>query len=141
LDAFQTLAYKYARAIDQRDLDGVCDIFTDDGRISGPGFDMSGRSGFEGMIKQVSDNFLKTQHQVFNVLAEIDGDTATGETYCQANHIIKNEDGSWLNHAWAIRYQDSYVKDGANWKYKARKLIVDWTTNTPAGPLNLGERT
>jgi hypothetical protein len=39
----------------------------------------------------------------------LDGDSATGETYCLADHILENEHGRSLN-VLAIRYEDAFAE-------------------------------
>lgn len=135
-DPFRQLTNLYARAVDRGDLESLCAIFIDAGRIHGPGFDFQGREDFKNMFAGLAKNFEKTQHRFFNQLVEIDGDTARGETYALACHIIKAEDGSWVSHDWAVRYQDEFKKIDGKWKFSSRELIVDWTQTNPAAPVN-----
>lgn len=132
---FRRLTNLYARAVDRGDLDGLCSIFIEEGRIHGPGFDFRGREDFSEMFASLSKNFEKTQHRFFNQLIDIDGDSARGETYAMACHLVKVDDNSWESHDWAIRYQDEFEKQNGNWIFKSRELIVDWTQTNSAAPL------
>jgi hypothetical protein len=59
-------------------------------------------------------------------MLEINGDSASGETYCLAHHISW-EQGERQLLVMAIRYRDTFAKrDGARC-FQARELIVDWT--------------
>ena len=73
-------------------------------------------------------------HFVHNVSVAVDGETATGETYGIASHIIAGDDGTWSKLDWAIRYQDRYRREAGVWRYRSRTLIVEWTTTGPAEP-------
>jgi len=135
-DPFRDLVNQYARAVDRRELDDLCAIFTQDGRIHGPGFEFQGLEGFVKMFQSLAQNFKVTQHRFFNQTIEIDGDQASGETYAQAAHIVETPEGEWQCHDWAIRYQDHFEKQGEQWKFKSRELIVDWTQTSPAAPIH-----
>ncbi len=135
-DPFRQLVNQYARAVDRGQFDQLCAIFTEDGRIHGPGFDFRGRAGFAEMFVSLADNFKITQHRFFNQMIDINGSKAGGETYAQAAHIVEDADGKWVCHDWAIRYQDRFIKQGEMWKFQSRQLIVDWVQTTPASSIS-----
>jgi hypothetical protein len=59
----------------------------------------------------------------------LDGDRATGETYCIAHHVSSSEGKRTLFIA-SIRYSDAFAKVEGKWLIAERKLIVDWS-DTP----------
>ena len=133
------LALKYARAADRRDYKLFESIFTPDIRIarySGPDAD-SGElvfemKGLETTLKGMArlESYEVTTHLVANQLAQIDGDRASGETYCLAHHI-STRDGVRQNYTMAIRYQDRFVRQDGAWKFEERVLLVDWERHQP----------
>ena len=66
-----------------------------------------------------------------NLLADGDGTTARGETYCTAEHRIAGADGRDMLLCWAIRYQDQWRREADGWRFTRRELIVDWEEMRP----------
>lgn len=66
-----------------------------------------------------------TFHFVGNHRVEVDGDDATGHTYCFAHHITGT-----ANHVMAIRYDDTYRREPDGWKFAERHLRHLWTERT-----------
>jgi SnoaL-like domain len=52
-------------------------------------------------------------------------DKGTGETYCLAHHLTVAGDKRRLMIA-ALRYYDTFVKEGTGWLFAERLLCVDW---------------
>ncbi|MGI9293961.1 MAG: nuclear transport factor 2 family protein [Pseudomonadales bacterium] len=127
--ALLELAQAYASAVDRRDYVRFATTFTEDGRLSGPGFNYNDRAEIESNIAAI-EQFSATQHHVTNQLVMITGDAATGETYCMAGHIYE-KDGQQRKMDMAIRYQDEFIRTGTGWKIKSRVLEVDWVQDLP----------
>ncbi|MFF4434444.1 nuclear transport factor 2 family protein [Streptomyces sp. NPDC001513] len=64
----------------------------------------------------------------------LDGDHATGVTYCLAHHVTEVEDGSQALMIASIRYLDTMVKHHGAWLFAERLLMVDWTDTRPSQP-------
>ena len=62
----------------------------------------------------------------------LDGERATGETYCIAHHVSASEGKRTLFIA-SIRYCDVFAKVEGRWLFAERKLIVDWTDTRGMG--------
>ena len=131
------LGHLYARGADSNDPDMYAGVFTEDGKVDSPGVPtIVGQEALRkipGMLRQF---YHMTQHVVFNAVVHITGDTASGETYCQASHVTRKNDGSMEAFIWAIRYQDEYRKEKGKWRFSHRKLIVDWTETRPVFELS-----
>ena len=138
--ALYQLSLRYARAADRRDYEGFRDIFTEKGRISVHHHDVDNNEpihameDLESIVRNMSglEAYEKTQHLVANQLVEIDGDRASGETYCTAHHIYR-VDGAPMDLTMFIRYQDRWVREGGRWWFEERRLCVDWERHTPLG--------
>jgi hypothetical protein len=59
---------------------------------------------------------------------KVDGDRATGITYCRAYHLNVPSGVQKLMIA-GIRYYDIMVKQGGAWLFAERKLKVCWVEN------------
>jgi len=67
-------------------------------------------------------------HFIGNHHAEIDGDTATGLTYCIANHL--RDDRS--NLVQMVLYHDKYSRSsGGDWLIADRRVDILWTETRP----------
>jgi len=56
----------------------------------------------------------------------LDGDHASGVTYCLAHHVkVEGPERSLM--IASIRYLDTFVKNNGTWFFSQRKLMVDWT--------------
>lgn len=127
--AIHALTCRYAQAVDRRDFPRLADLFTPDARLTGPGFCMEGPQAIaEGM--SALGKYSATQHHMHQQLVELDGDAATGETYCVANHLYE-QDGMQRKLDWGIRYQDRFERWQGRWRIAARELVVDWTQDLP----------
>ena len=63
----------------------------------------------------------------------MDGDRATGESYCIAHHLTLEGEKRTLMVA-SIRYLDQFVKLDGSWLFAERKLMVDWTDTRASMP-------
>jgi hypothetical protein len=63
---------------------------------------------------------------------ELDGDRATGLSYCVAHHVsVEGNKRSMM--VAQIRYRDTFTKHDGKWLFAERKLMVDWTETRPMG--------
>ena len=63
----------------------------------------------------------------------LNGERATGESYCIAHHLFTDQGERKLMVAW-LRYDDTFVKVSDVWLFAERKLYVDWTETRPSPP-------
>ncbi len=128
--AIRELAYSYARAVDRRDWALARTLFTEDAVLVAPRFELV---GVERIVKGlgVVERYRSTFHAVHNQAFTFDGDTATGETYCTASHLLER-DGATTKIDWGIRYQDRCRRgEGGTWRFARRELLVDWIQEAP----------
>ena len=89
--AIQRLMYRYASCADHKDYAAFSEVFCEDAVFDYAGTLVTPFSAIQEMMHAL-DKYFKTQHQVHNVLYEVDGDIATGETYCLASHLIADSE-------------------------------------------------
>jgi len=81
---------------------------------------------------QFLDRYAVTTHFLGQQTVVLDGDHATGETYCFA-HGLTDADGRRSVDIMAIRYLDRYVRHDGRWLIESRTLAVDWTETRSLG--------
>jgi hypothetical protein len=63
----------------------------------------------------------------------LNGDRATGESYCLAHHLY-TEDGERKLMVASLRYLDTFAKVDGTWLFAERRLYVDWTETRLSHP-------
>jgi len=79
------------------------------------------------------NNYQATMHFNGQSTISIDGDRATGESYCIAYHL-STDDGERKLMVAHLRYDDTFAKLDDGWLFAERKLYVDWTETRPSHP-------
>jgi len=127
--ALRGLVDRYAQIPDDRNYALVDDLFSEDATLVGPGFELAGRELIrQGM--QAIEQYSATLHSMHGQVVEIDGDEASGDTWCIANHIHE-KDGRPHKLDWGIRYKDRYRRDAAGWRIARRELVLVWSQELP----------
>lgn len=124
---FRQLAELYAQAADSHRPELLDLIMTDDAVIEGPDFRMSGIAEIRAIPAMLKQYYARTRHLIHNQTIMINGDQASGETYCTASHLLREmKDGAQVL-VWHMRYQDAFQKQGEQWRFTRRTLLIDWT--------------
>ena len=130
--ALRQLVDAYAFCADTRDAAGQKALFTDDthfvvhmgGEGSDATDDLRGRESLTPVFDQLNA-YEVTMHFNGQSTVALDGDRATGETYCLAHHI-STDDGERTLMIAAIRYRDAFAKADGTWRFAERRLYVRW---------------
>lgn len=128
LAALRRTAELYAVGADRRDKALWRAVLAEDCLIEGPGFSITGCEANLGSLDALGQMFRATQHKVHQLVAEVDGYLAAGETYCTAEHLLRDQDALLV---WSIRYQDRWAFGADGWRFTHRRLIVDWEETRP----------
>ncbi|MGU3498713.1 nuclear transport factor 2 family protein [Mycobacterium sp. C31M] len=130
--AIRQLVERYAHCADRRLIDQHLSLFTADAQfvihMDGEGCAPSQVIGGLDNLKpylQVLDNYEVTQHFLGQSTVALDGDTATGETYCTAYHV-HTEDGERKLMTVHLRYLDEFARSDGAWRFAKRTFYVDW---------------
>jgi len=130
--AIQRLMYRYASCADRKDYAGFAEVFCADAV-----FDFSGRvvtslAAIQDMMHAL-EKYSVTLHQVHNTLYEVDGDIATGETYCLASHLFKDQ-GDTVKLDMGIIYEDRLRRCAGDWLIELRKFTLLWSQTAAINP-------
>lgn len=139
----------YCRGLDRADPATLHAIYHDDA-VEDRGADIFIGNAHEWVdwAMSVATAFETTQHCVMNMLIDIDGDSATGETYFQAYHrfaarpaeagAASPESGGaveWPDSNSEMilggRYLDRFERRDGVWKIAYRKMVCDWCRTQP----------
>jgi hypothetical protein len=129
----QQLHAEYADAIDQRNWDGLDDVFTADAFI-----DYTALGGIAGPYSQVKawlietlDTFPSYYHLVSNISLTISGDTATGRAVCFNPVVMAEPDGGRHPMFFGLWYQDTFRRTAAGWRVTERRERYCFDFNVP----------
>ena len=129
--ACQDVMLKYAKGVDERDLDLYRSCFADDVEVVGFGDEtVNGGDAWRDYVANALERFGPTQHMLGPQLATIDGDDAHCRTDVQALHYLKEPQGSTLT-LWATYVTDMRRMDG-DWKIVRHELVSRGTKIDPA---------
>ncbi|RIX28656.1 nuclear transport factor 2 family protein [Amnibacterium setariae] len=131
--AIRDLFDAYAHCADRRDAEGQAALFTEDTRFAvhmagadtDPTYVLHGRDALMPVFEDLRQYDVTTH---FNGQSRINlnGDTATGESYTIAHHLW-TEDGDRRIMVASLRYLDDFRKINGRWLFAARRLILDWS--------------
>ena len=138
--AIRELIDAYAHCADTRDAEGQKALFTDDthfvvymeGEGSAPTQVLDGREALTPVFEDLN-RYEATMHFNGQSTIALEGDRATGESYCIAHHLYTEEGTRTLMVAW-LRYLDVFVKVDGAWLFAERELYVDWTETRVSAP-------
>jgi hypothetical protein len=138
--AIRELVDAYAHCADRRDAAGQKALFTEDthfvvymdGQGSEPSQVLDGREALTPVFDDLN-RYEATMHFNGQSTITLDGDRATGESYCIAHHLFTDDGERKLMVAW-LRYDDAFVKADGAWLFAERKLYVDWTETRRSHP-------
>jgi ketosteroid isomerase-like protein len=138
--AIRQLVDAYAHCADRRDADGQKSLFTEDthfvvymdGQGSEPTQVLDGREALTPVFDDLN-RYQATMHFNGQSTIALDGDRATGESYCIAHHLFTDNGERKLMVAW-LRYVDTFVRVDGAWLFAERNLYVDWTETRPSDP-------
>ena len=138
--AIRELVDAYAHCADRRLLEGQKALFTEDthfvvymnGQDAEPTQVLDGREALTPVFADLN-RYEVTQHFNGQSTISLDGDRATGESYCIAHHLFTDGGERKLMVAW-LRYGDTFVKVDGSWLFAERNLYVDWTETRVSSP-------
>ena len=121
-EAIRDLPVRYCDCVWRGDIDGIVDLFTEDGSFTAP---RSGREiftqGRHALHKMYSEGpgFVPRPY-VHNHVVFLQGQgRATGRCYTEIRAADRNME--WVGSVW---YADEYANDGDSWKFASRHVTA-----------------
>jgi len=120
--ALMDVMCRYAKGVDDRDLELYRSCFADDVEVLGFGKQTyRGADAWTAYVAEALGRFGPTQHMLGPQLATVEGDTAHCRTDVQALHYMKDTPDTTLT-LWATYETDMRRIDG-DWKITRHKLV------------------
>jgi hypothetical protein len=126
--AITEVIYRYCRAIDRLDVELFKsvyhpDAYDDHGRTKGTGHE------FAEHAIEVLQPPQRTQHNITNILIELDGDIAWAESYVIAVHHFLEPAQTVLE--VGARYVDRFERRAGVWRIANRVMVYEWSRELP----------
>lgn len=142
-EQIRTLLATYARGADRRDAQLEASVFTEDGVVvlfqgdpstTEPVDTIRGRDRLAETFADLIEQYDVTTYLNGQSTIRFTGaDSAEGETYCVAFHVLQ-DDGARTLLTMSIRYLDQFVRVDGTWAIARRHLVFDWTDRSPSHP-------
>lgn len=130
----EQLIVRYSNAIDQRNWDGLDEVFTPDAYI-----DYRALGGIDGRYPEVKAwlgpalaNFPHYCHMVGNIEITLDGDTARSRTLCINPMDTPLPSGGSQVMFLGLWYKDKFVRTAKGWRMSERVEEACFQHNVPA---------
>jgi ketosteroid isomerase-like protein len=121
-EAIRDLPLRYCHAVWTKNLEGIVNLFTEDGAIWITGREDQKTQGRENLHKMYGGVMVENGPRPFihNHVIDLHApDRATGTCYLEIRQT--RDDKSWIAAGY---YNDEYAKVGDQWKFKSRKVTM-----------------
>lgn len=122
-EAIRTLRFRYHECINGETFDAIPDLFTEDAILD---FDYlgsaNGRAELIAFFQKVENLLSFVKQFMHNHAVEVDGDSGRGYAYLEAKTISKGD-----AYFVAARYDDEYVRENGEWRFKKMSLTPYFT--------------
>jgi ketosteroid isomerase-like protein len=131
--AIRELVEAYAHCADRRDADRQMALFTSDAHFvvymnakdPKPSQELHSREALAPVFADLNRYDATTHFDGQTSMFTLNGERATGETYCLAHHVTVDGGQRRLMVA-SLRYLDTFAKIEGAWLFAERLLYVDW---------------
>jgi hypothetical protein len=130
-EEIRDLALLYCRGVDRQDYELIRSLYTDDATDTHGPNHYPTADAFVDSLRKGLPLMPYSGHHVCNHLISVSGDTAQGEIYALAYHVIPDGEGGWQEYLLWVRYLDHYRKVDGRWRFAARKVIYDLDRKRP----------
>ena len=128
--ALKYLVDEFSVLADRKDVAAQMDLFTDDAIVqSYRDGKLSSTLNGKDEIEKAFENFLSSFETVYHINGQqqvnINGDSATGISYCLVV-LIRILDGQLTKTTYGVSYNDVYVRQNGKWLIANRKSHFNW---------------
>lgn len=129
--AIERVILSVGRCLDERDFDGLRDLFTDDAAVSTPGGEVRGHEALVAQARSRHSGGEGIQHLITNLLIDQDGDEAA----VRANLLVtfaKNGVRDPSPFVLGEVYRFNLERTSSGWRITRLTSRPVWTLNLPA---------
>lgn len=130
-EAIRDLVWRYCRAVDRRDFAALRTLYTADATDEHGGMFQGPADQFIDLLPSIMAPMEVVWHMTGNMLIEVQGDEAEGEIYTFSYHRADLGNGP-EDLVVGGRYLDRYGKEDGQWKFRHRKIVMDWNQIGPS---------
>jgi hypothetical protein len=131
-DEIRELALLYSRGVDRKDIGLLKSLYTGDGWDAHGAYFDGPAADYIAFLERSLPHMHVGGHHVCNHLIAVDGDSAEGEVYAMAWHLIPDGAGGLKHDIQAVRYIDRYRREDGRWKFARRDVSFDMKLVLPA---------
>lgn len=117
--------YRYCRGIDRMDRELVLSCWHTDGTADYGALFSGLGSGFVNWVWPIHERMERTQHNITNILIEVNQDKAITEAYWLV-YLRSSENHGLIDIIGGGRYVDHFERIDGVWKIRHRQCIFDW---------------
>lgn len=127
--AIQDLRFRYHVAVNEKSLEAIPDLFTEDAEVHFEGIGAaSGQSAISDLYAEVVGQSPFIKQFIHNHLITLEGDVATGLAYLDARTV---RDGESL--LVAARFDDRYRRTPHGWRFQSLRLTLYFAASLSSG--------
>ena len=127
--AIQDLRFRYHVAVNEKALDSIPDLFTEDAEVHFDGIgSASGRAEIAALYAEVVGQSPFIKQFIHNHVITLSGDAATGLSYLDARTV---RDGESL--LVAARFDDRYRRTSRGWRFESLRLSLYFAVPIASG--------
>jgi ketosteroid isomerase-like protein len=135
--ALKALVDTFSNLADVKDVQAQTQLFTEDGTVQtyvGGQLvaELRGRTQMAQAFGAFLQNFETVYHFNGQQVATIDGDRASGTSYCLVT-LIGMEDGRRMKTTIGVIYDDEYVRENGRWLIARRRSDFNWQDKAELG--------
>ena len=130
--AINEVIMRYARGYDRLDMETLAGVYWEDAEDD---FGMRKKGSniqeFFEFRKLMEEQFVSQQHHISNVLIDLKGDIATGESSFIFYALFPTPTGD-MDLLMGGRYIDQFEKRNGEWRISKRVRLADWNKISPS---------
>ena len=135
--ALKELVDTFSILADRKDVRAQTQLFTPGGTVETYRkgelvTKLNGRKEMEDAFGSFLKNFETVYHFNGQQTVTINGDKASGISYCMVT-LIGTENGKKMKTSIGVYYQDEYVREDNRWLIAKRKSVFDWEERQELG--------
>jgi hypothetical protein len=123
--AITEVIYKYCRGIDRMDRELVLSCWHPDGTADYGALFSGLGSGFVDWVWPIHEKMERTQHNITNILIQLNQDKAITEAYWLV-YLRSSDNQGLIDIIGGGRYVDHFERLNDVWKIRHRQCIFDW---------------